>query len=390
MINFYHGFDGLDIAFQGAFPEYVLEQLKTAKSEAQAQKQEITCRLGKSDTPVKVAETGAKGGYNYRFDTGIDGMIFFIAHSIDSKRWNIRISVHSLCLALHGYNGTKEKIIFFLKEWEATGPATRDRETGKTVSFPLESVGRIDYCFDFWTDSNFIISPECISAHSRSIRKFNGKDYSCGAKGKEIESVTIGRMPNRQATIYNKTKEIKASSKPYWNDIWKDHIGDKLNGRNFKGGTVWRVEVRAGKAELDQWNLRRFDDLESMAGDIIKGILGSIRYVTPNHDKNPARWPIAKFWQDCIDTTDLNLASFISGAVRKKIVRDFRDNIIKGYNDRTMGNLIGLCAAKGLDIEDLPEILDTLKDRITGLTLFEKQAFEEKYKRVNERLLMVE
>lgn len=72
-----------------------------------------------------VAETGARGGYKYRFDTGLDGEIWFVAHSLKRDGWNIRVSAKSLALALHGYEGVKARILGRLAALEAKGLARR-------------------------------------------------------------------------------------------------------------------------------------------------------------------------------------------------------------------------------------------------------------------------
>jgi hypothetical protein len=390
MINIHHGFDGLDIAFQGAAPSHILEQLEKAKNQAQQERKEILLSIGKNNMNVMVAETGAKGGYAYRLDTGADGMIWFISHSINSNLWNMRVSVRSLCLVLYGYSGAKEKINDFLQNIGAIGPAIRDPKTEKIINFPIETIGRFDYCFDFWNDQGFTLTPDYICSHARTKRTFHGNDFSYNAKGKEIESVTIGKMPNRQVTIYNKTNEIRASSKNYWNDIWQDKIGNTLNTKNFENGTVWRVEVRAGKDELSQWNMRRYSDLEKMVGDIIHDILKKTRYVRPTRDTNTARWPMAQFWQECVGITSLHLSPFISGTIRHKIIYDLRQNIIKGYEQRVIGDMIGLCAAHGIAIENLPSLTQNIKDDIASLLIFNKDVIDEKHKRIIERLYFLE
>ena len=79
--------------------------------------------------------------------------------------------------------------------------------------------------------------------------------------------------------------------KDYWWDIWG------IKKSEFKG-QIWRIEARAGKKELNKWNLRRFADFEKMAGDVISGILKDIKYTIPSDtDKNITRWALAPFWQ---------------------------------------------------------------------------------------------
>lgn len=106
----YHNFDGLDVSFQGAVPEPVLEQLREARNRAQEERRDVYAAIGPQNMPVMVAETGARGGYKYRFDTGLDGEIWFVAHSPGRDKWNLRASVKSLALALYGYEGVKSRL----------------------------------------------------------------------------------------------------------------------------------------------------------------------------------------------------------------------------------------------------------------------------------------
>ena len=90
----YSNFDGLEVSFQGAFPHYILEQLEKGRIEAEKQKRDALVYLGfDKETPVKVGETGARGGYRYRFDTGHDRETWFVVRSTNPELWNIRVSV---------------------------------------------------------------------------------------------------------------------------------------------------------------------------------------------------------------------------------------------------------------------------------------------------------
>ncbi len=161
----YQGFDGFDVSFQGIVPAYIRYQLDRAKEKARNDRKPALALLGEKEIPVLVFEAGAKGGYKYSFDTGVDREIWFIADNDKSDRWNIRVSVRSLSLALYGYHGVKKNILDFLEQIEARG----QEENFKL----LERVSRIDYCLDFVTD-NFSINPKCIAAHRSSTRSFIG------------------------------------------------------------------------------------------------------------------------------------------------------------------------------------------------------------------------
>ncbi len=396
----YQNFDGLDMSFQGAISQPILMQLEQAKKEAQQSRSEVYCELGEGKLPVMVSESGMSGGYAYRFDTGIDGEVWAVSNSQKSDGWNIRVSAKSLNLALKGYHGVKEQIINTLKALNATGESSLDPDTGKVINFPKERISRFDYCFDFLTYDSFEPDPKCIVAHARSSRQFIGSHVA--ARGQLVESARIGEMPNRQVGIYNKSKEMVAHNKRYWIDIWRGYRGaiDKNTideaiaystiDTPIGIGTVWRIEVRAGKGELDKWNCKRFDEFETIAGDIVVSILGAIKYVTPNEDTNTARWPIVGFWQTAIDAAKTDLSAYISGADRKRIIRDYRENIIKGYMERISGNYIGCIAAMGRDLSELPAIMDQVQENIIAKVSQNPDLYYKKFGRVEERYSFIE
>jgi hypothetical protein len=333
----YQGFDGLDVSFQGIFPEEIRYQLKLAKEQAYETRKEVKVLLGEKEIPVLVQPSGARG-YQFIFDTGIDREIWWLADNNKSNRWNIRTSVKSLSLALYGYKGVKANILGFLEDMEARGD-------NKDFSL-LERVSRFDYCFDFLS-GNFSINPKCISAHSNTKRQFIGGNQLI-TKNKDIETVLIGKMPNRQLTIYNKLKEIIIKRKEYWFDLWE------IDKEKLNNNKIWRFEIRAGKEELNSWNLKRFDDLEDKAGDVLFDIANSIRYVKPNYrDKNKARWKNKEFWDVLLKALKKDLMDYSSNSERNKLIPVFREEKENEYL-KIITNLIApYMALKDYSYDDL-------------------------------------
>ena len=285
----YQNFDGLEISFQCAISASILKTLEQAKIYSQQNKTQTFCELGINKLPVMVYETGARGGYNYQFSTGHDGEIWLIADRDNAELWNVRVRVRSLCLALRGYEKTKEKIMgILLHDLRAKG--SKDNEY-----LPKERISRIDYCLDFLISEEF--SPDCRNfvCHGRTKKILMGNTfYNQASTGQKVETITIGKMPNRQVTIYNKTKEISVRLKTYWWKIWG------LEKSKIQG-VIWRVEIRAGKKELNKWSLRTFADFENKVGDVITHILSEYKYTVPNHDKNQTRWPLADIWKQALE-----------------------------------------------------------------------------------------
>lgn len=360
----YQGFDGFDVSFQGMIPASIREQLEYARESAQNKRNIETTFLGFNHIPVHVAESGSRGGYKYRFDTGPDREIWFIADSDKSDKWNIRVSVKSLSLALYGYEGVKRNILNFLKDVGAKGV--------KEDFSLLESISRVDYCFDFITD-NFKINPEFIQSHSRSTHKLNGNQVLI-ARNRDIETATIGKMPNRQICFYNKLKEVKGNpNKDYWWDVWN------LDKAEFNK-KIYRVEIRAGKKELQAWNIRTFSEFEKKIADVFEDIANSIRYVKPNYkDSNRSRWENKEFWNELLAAIKNNLFHFSTNAKKEKIIYAFRTSKAIEYRNLFANLVPPYMVVTGRKPEELSFVLDELKSEIETNFRQSRDIFLDKY-----------
>ena len=381
MKKIYQNFDGLEVSFQCALPKYILRELEVAKLEAQEAKKVVHANIGSNQIRVAVNKTGS-GGFSYVFTTGLDGAVWFVVNSSNADGWNVRVSCNSLMLALYGYEETKRRI------WE-TLVDNLDAVTllRNGLKRPLERVSRFDYCFDF-TSEDFEPNPKNFVLHPRSTKAYLGNGielpFSCIERGGKLETICIGKMPNRQVILYNKRKEIIANHKSYWWDIWK------LDRTKFKG-QIWRVEVRAGKKELDHWNLKRFHDFETKCGDVIIDILKKTKYVNPNeNDQNRARWPLAEFWETCMNSAKEYLAEYICNAERTKIISDLKANICERYRKHFTGIATSYTAAMEMDISEIPAVLDLIEEDIVNDLRTNRKKVESKFQRKKDRFNFID
>jgi hypothetical protein len=201
-------------------------------------------------------------------------------------------------------------------------------------------------------------------------------------RGKRIESLTIGKMPGRQVIIYDKTREIIAHEKPYWWNYWK------LNPEQYKG-EVWRVEVRAGKAELDNWNLRSFGNLERIAGAVIESTLNAIRYAEPTSDTQASRWPSHPLWLACLAAADDALAPYTSAVTRGKVIEGLRTDVIERFATLFPGLLASYSHLLGYDISELPSVLEQLEVDVLGFASKHPRAMEAKFQRAVDRYALL-
>ena len=197
--------------------------------------------------------------------------------------------------------------------------------------------------------------------------------------GQTARYFRIGSMPNRQVVLYDKISDITEKRKSYWWDFWG------IKKSEFKG-QIWRVEARAGKKELNHWNLRRFSDFEKMIGDVFSSILQDIKYTIPSEtDKNISRWPLADFWQEAISIAKKRLEKHISHAERKMILEGIREQIKNQYEKSILGQTVSYAALVGMDISEIPAVLDTLGDSLIEQITKNQKKFSEKHQKASEK-----
>ncbi len=372
MKRIYKNFDGLDIAFQGCFPADELEKLAIAKELAQKNDDDAITYLGDPEVRVAVRKTG-KPPYMYVFDTGPDGEIWMVQNTDDQTDYGIFISVKSLSFALYGYEGVKERIICMLKDIGAKGDL-------------LERINRVDFCVDFVTD-HFTPNPQHFVCHGRSTKRGIGKketvDLQTVERGYEYESIMIGKMPGKQVTLYNKSREVHAKNKPYWWDFWR------LDQKSFTG-QVWRVELRASRNEIDRWQAKRFEGFEAKIGDLFEKMLDNTRYVVPNGDSNVSRWPKSALWKEVRAAVKEALHPYSSGLEPETIKEVLRYEVRERYVKQIISLIPGLAVTLGQEAHELSDATIYVRDRLLEHNEDQPDLLAEKFRRVKERLVFLD
>ena len=356
----YKGFDNLDVSFQGAFSLEILEQLEQAQELARKNNEPELIYLNGS--PIHVREGGAKGGFKYSFDNGELGAIWFVKASTDTQQWNVRVSVRSTRLAVHGYKKTKQWLHDCLDNFGC-----------KII---LESVGRVDFAVDFKL-TNFVISKEEFVAPPKTMKREEGKG--------RVETVTIGRYPGKLAVVYDKTCEIIESRKPYWWDIW----GLDKENKSFR---VWRVELRACKRYLkESWGVSSYDELEEKLGDIFTDILNKYRMVTRNStDTNKARRKSSALWQVVGEVVKNVLSDSINGLLPGRIIEVCRKEKIKQYKDLIAGLVSSYAALHNIEEEKIEEVKELIINDLGHHFKHRKDIALAAYQRAKKRYIFIE
>lgn len=90
-------------------------------------------------------------------------------------------------------------------------------------------------------------------------------------------------------------------------------------------------------------------------------------------------------WQDAYDTACKALEPYSSDAVRENILRDYRDNVIKGYKERLIGNVRGLTASQDRSIEEMPLVLKEIQNEISTMLIMDREKQAKKFKKKEEQ-----
>jgi len=337
----HRGFDGLDMAFTGALRSKDVAILESARSCAESEFGETLIEVGPGRVAMHVAAEGIPGGYRYQCDTGPFGEKWFFSRNQDPDRWNIRVSAKSLPLALYGIETVYEKI--------------RETLSALGIRHGAESVGRVDYATDLLMPDGFQIEPDHFVVHSRTsvtehdsmlpVEKIGPDDILISLAGRHKSSTTIGKQPGRQVIVYDKRREAIAKNKLYWFDIWGLPTDTCLK--------VVRVEVRAGKKHLLDWEVRGFDDLLVKIGDVFLRGVDAVRYVDTRVElSNVSRYQLSPLWRVVQHEIASGLFENISGAEPGRVIAGERERIRQRYLEMIEALVPGAFVASGFTDAD--------------------------------------
>lgn len=312
----HRGVDSLDVAFQGAVPSFFLSALADARALAQEARRPVEMEW--KGARVEVERSGVSG-FKYSVSTGEDGWRFFFKHVERTWEWNIRCSATAYGMLTKGYKA----MVAEMWEWlEVFGARIVDHK-----------VQRVDVAVDFEAP-DFQVIPENFVCHWRckqsEYRGFVEESAHIVRQGRQINSYTIGKMPNRQVIVYDKRREVIDGRKLYWFDHW----GVDRSAR------VWRVEVRAGKDHIAQWGVRTLAEVEAALPSIMGDALQAIRlHADEQTDTNVTRQAVHPLWQAAArEVAALDLAEPVEAERVAGVVEGRRRELRERY-EALMGGL---------------------------------------------------
>ena len=319
------GYDGLDVAFQGRVDPHFLDMLEAAKAEAREQQVNVARHWRGLDFEVYQSGTS---GYSFMIDTGPDGEIWMFQKTTDPTRWSIFVSCKAMGLAMHGLRIIRARLWQRLEMFSA---------------YILDhSINRIDYAVDL-VAPNFALIPDNIVAHWRStVSEFQALDEGDARivrQGRKVNSVSVGKMPNKQVIIYDKRREVIDKRKKWWFELWGVEPDTK----------VWRVEVRAGKRYLkEHCDLTTFEQLDARGGEVFSEILAGLDLKADGQtDANITRQISHDLWSVAKQTILQRTVSLKTDDVREAAVTVWRDQKIEQYEGLMGGLAASFSFAKG-------------------------------------------
>ncbi|MBO6807243.1 hypothetical protein [Thalassospira sp.] len=365
----YAGFDGLDVTFQGFIPSQAIERFEAAKQTAQETKQETFAQVGKFKGHV--AETGARGGYTYRVDTGNLGFTWFFSKSRKREGWNIRVSCKSATLAAYGFDETINRMYADL---EAVGATVLQ-----------EAIARVDFAMDWRMPGDFRLDPHRFALHGTTKADMHGEEIGQHWQKRQCTGMTIGKMPGRQICIYDKRRDIVAKRKNEWWKIW----GLDRDEFEASGDQMWRIELRAGKKHLkEQWGVTSWADLRAKLGDIYANALLRIRYKADLWDENDnvTRVDDDPMWDRCRDVVAENLFEYTSGALPGVVKQVMHDQQRQTIAAMMVGLSANLAVLSGVDKDQLWELPRVISEMIAANVKGENaKEFKLKMKKIHRR-----
>lgn len=327
------GLDSLYVAYQGALPSKVLAQLDAAKRRAKAAGAPEPVNIG--GIRGMVQENGAKGGYAFLFDTGPHLETWKIKDNSDVSQWNIFVEVRAVQCASRGFAGVVDRLDHVLRCIGA--------------SIITESVNRIDFAADFIAADyqpdidGLVCHSHCGVSEHAGLSDADVPDIR--RRNRRIETVTVGQQPGRQVCVYDKRKEVVYGRKAHWLELWGfEDFADLPE--------IWRVEIRAGKRHLSDWNISTFADVRERIADLIALAMQRVRFAVPGKDRTVTRWRDADIW-DAARAAFGSMDFDLSGAELGKIVAAVRSEYTDRMRKQVVGSFGALVYAAGMDVREI-------------------------------------
>lgn len=330
------GFDGLRVNVEAQISRRVRNILASAKEQALEVKSPVPVTVNGVEFAVRHS-----GNQAFSIHTGDYGAEFFL-HDPEFKMGvgpGVIMDFRAFFLATGGLEGAEA---YFYDAMEAL----------EVRCYPENfRVSRVDFAVDVLAPW-FIPEVDAVILPARTKkREFGEKDTSERFfANTEVTGITCGHVSNRQLIIYDKRAEVLAKRKFGWLTIWNHNRGNAglppIDLSDRDASRVWRFENRAGsKCLRRRWEIKSWQDLDAMIGDLFNESMDKMRYSEPQIDGNRSRWPDHALWTHIRDIASNGLAQYRSGVVPSD-VRDVNRAEHQRMTDQNItGNLIARAVA---------------------------------------------
>ncbi|UWQ95904.1 hypothetical protein K3728_01270 [Rhodobacteraceae bacterium M385] len=352
----YSGFDGLDLAIKAHAPPELVEKLEAGKTFATERQHEAYTTF--NGVKIYISSSGRQGGYTYTFNTGAEGAIWAVKKPNASDPWGVHVSIRSRALALYGLEKVRHDL-------EATC-----EKLGFRVPPDGISIGRVDFAVDI-LDPTFSLDPNAFVVHSRTMLKTH-MDLAASttqSRSGRITSVTIGKMPGRQAIVYDKREEVLKEHKHEWPLIWQEaatRLGlSPLDMTRRETSQVWRVELRLAKTALrNRTNIRGWVSFyEELEAEMAR-LSHDVSLHVPIGDTNRSRWPLHPLWKTANAVVEAGLFSHdVQVAPELVHAADLQQKQLE-FLRSIAAHSVTLAYLEGVQEADVPEFLEEMPSRV--------------------------
>ena len=347
----------------------MIERLRLAKTTAEKDQLDKPIRFENLTQDIYIKPTGQKGGYAFVLDMGYDAQIISLKDNLSRMNWNGYVKIRALSLALKGYDKAVQDALKTLND----------------IGFEIAaiSMNRADYAIDVLTPYPIELDADLVVTHSRRQVKTHLDPIVTVSRARQVQSITIGKMPSSQIIIYDKIAEIKAKKNYAWFKIWGID-------RNTKDVYIKRVEIRAGKEVLKASNIKDIESFNLRIGGVLKLLAANTRYVAPlSTDSNMSRRANHPLWTlitKQLQSRILSASSYIEPHEIKLIIKEAK---AQEYKAGTLGHLIGLACCQDIAFEQISDVLEPIVDDLTDMMREgskKNEVYGKKYAQAQDRL----
>lgn len=401
MRKIYEGFDNIDVAIDCVVNSLALNEFCAIKEELNSLDHMKHLKFTRKGEEFLMYQTGKDGGYAYHFKHDLGD---FYVKARQDLEWPVFVSIGSEGLVKYGsLDNALEKMYEILNLF--------------CDEIKAESVNRADYCIDFIGDFRWKLD----NIAKKSIReiqenrtfsdsekkklieelkeldkpekdkpKNKGDDYSQGINAEHNNGRTtafrMGKNPNRQLAVYDKTIEIVVKNKGYWKDIW-------AMSKNYKEGVpVFRIELRAFRNTLKRFmgGKRSVEKLKKEICSILCKIFNLVSYKSisrndfkgENYSRDAKNHP---FW-DYMVSQFFKMKDNVLPARHIEAVRTYIDNqLAEQLKKQAIGTLVTSAYVNG--VRDFDAFNDYIAEIYEHFLTMGEGLFEKKIKEISNRYL---